>query len=163
MPTFDIVSRLDMQEVRNAVDQAAREVSTRYDFRNTGTSIVLGDDTITLNSTTGDRLAAARQVLEEKLVRRKVSLKALDYGTGPGGRPGHGAPSGGPAGRHLNGPVPGAQQVHQGPRHQGACSRPPRATSCGCSPRSATTLQAVIAALKEDDFDLPLQYVNFRG
>ena len=80
MPTFDVVSRLDMQEVRNAVDQAAREVSTRYDFRNTGTSVVLGDGFITMNSSTEDRLAAARIVLEEKLVRRKVSLKALDYG-----------------------------------------------------------------------------------
>ncbi|MYJ35920.1 MAG: DUF520 family protein, partial [Acidimicrobiaceae bacterium] len=80
MPTFDVVSRLDMQEVRNAVDQAAREVSTRYDFRNTGTSMALGEGSITLNSSTEDRLAAARQVLEEKLVRRKVSLKALDYG-----------------------------------------------------------------------------------
>ena len=131
MPTFDIVSRLDMQEVRNAVDQAAREVNTRYDFRNTGTSIVLGDDTITLNSSTEDRLAAARQVLEEKLVRRKVSLKALDYGKVQEAARATVRQVAGTAGRHLFGPVPRTQQVHQGPRPQGRAVVHPRRPAAG--------------------------------
>ena len=80
MPTFDVVSQVDFQEVRNAVDQAAREVSTRYDFKNTNSSLELSEDAIDMASATEDRLIALRQVLEEKLVRRKVSLKALDYG-----------------------------------------------------------------------------------
>ena len=50
MPTFDVVSELDMQEVRNAVDQASREISTRYDFKNTGSSVELGEKTIELNT-----------------------------------------------------------------------------------------------------------------
>ena len=79
MPSFDVVSEIDQQEIRNAVDQAHREVSTRYDFKGTGTTIELGDDEIKLHSSSEDRLAALRQVLEEKLVKRQVSLKALDY------------------------------------------------------------------------------------
>ncbi len=80
MPSFDIVSQVDLQEVRNAVDQASREVANRYDFKNTGASVELADHTITLRADSEDRLAALRQVLEEKLVKRKVSLKAVDYG-----------------------------------------------------------------------------------
>src|SRR5262249_56550888 len=80
MPTFDVVSELDMQEVRNAVDQAQREVTTRFDFKNTGSTIELTPKTIELHTESEPRLQALTQVLEEKLVRRKVSLKALSYG-----------------------------------------------------------------------------------
>jgi len=80
MSSFDVVSQIDMQEVRNAVDQAAREVSTRYDFKGTGSGVTLSDAGIALASNSEDRLNALRQVLEEKLVRRKVSLKAVSYG-----------------------------------------------------------------------------------
>ena len=80
MPTFDVVSELDMQEVRNAVDQASREISTRFDFKNTGSSIELKEKEIDLHTESEPRLAALKQVLEEKLVKRQVSLKALDRG-----------------------------------------------------------------------------------
>ena len=80
MASFDVVSEIDMQEVRNAVDQASREVSTRYDFKDTGSEVKLNDENISLVSSSEDRLNALRQVLEEKLVKRKVSLKALSYG-----------------------------------------------------------------------------------
>ena len=80
MPTFDIVSQVDMQEVRNAVDQAQRELATRFDFKGTESTVELHDMELRLHSSTEDRLRAVVQVLEEKLVRRKVSLKALEYG-----------------------------------------------------------------------------------
>src|SRR3712207_5042243 len=80
MPTFDVVSQVDHQEVRNAVDQARREVATRFDFKDTGSTIELGATEIELRSSTEDRLKALVQVLEEKLVRRSVPLKALSYG-----------------------------------------------------------------------------------
>jgi len=80
MPTFDVVSEVDMQEVRNAVDQASREVGTRFDFKDTGSSIELSGQDMHLTSSTEDRLRALTQVLEEKLVKRSVSLKALDRG-----------------------------------------------------------------------------------
>ncbi|MEX2627162.1 MAG: YajQ family cyclic di-GMP-binding protein [Ilumatobacteraceae bacterium] len=80
MPSFDIVSEVDRQEVRNAVDQAQREVSTRFDFKNTDSSIEQNELALTLRSVSEDRLAALRVVLEEKLVKRGVSLKGLEYG-----------------------------------------------------------------------------------
>ena len=80
MPTFDVTSEVDMQEIRNAVDQASRELVTRFDFKGTNSTVELGEDAITLNSSTEDRMIALRQVLEEKLVKRKVSLKSLDWG-----------------------------------------------------------------------------------
>jgi uncharacterized protein YajQ (UPF0234 family) len=80
MASFDVVSEVDRQEVRNAIDQAQREIGTRFDFKNTNSSIEQNELTFTLRSVTEDRLTALRQVLEEKLVKRGVSLKGLDYG-----------------------------------------------------------------------------------
>jgi cyclic-di-GMP-binding protein len=79
MASFDVVSEVDRQEVRNAIDQAQREIGTRFDFKNTNSSIEQTELTFTLRSVTEDRLTALRQVLEEKLVKRGVSLKGLDY------------------------------------------------------------------------------------
>ncbi|MGA0299299.1 MAG: DUF520 family protein, partial [Ilumatobacteraceae bacterium] len=80
MPSFDVVSEVDAQEVRNAVDQAQREVSTRFDFKNTNSTIEQNDMVLTLQTVSEDRLAALRLVLEERLVKRGVSLKGVDYG-----------------------------------------------------------------------------------
>ena len=80
MPSFDVVSELDEQEIRNAVDQARRELSTRFDFKGTDSVVELKDTVIELESASEERLAAVVVVLQEKLVRRKVSLKALDFG-----------------------------------------------------------------------------------
>ncbi len=80
MASFDVVSEVDRQEVRNAVDQAQREIGTRFDFKGTDSSIEQADLVLTLRSVSEDRLTALRQVLEEKLVRRQVSLKGLEYG-----------------------------------------------------------------------------------
>jgi uncharacterized protein YajQ (UPF0234 family) len=78
MPTFDVVSKIQMHEVDNAIQQAQKEVSTRYDFRDTNTTIELGDEGITLKSSSESRVDAAYSVLQEKLAKRKVSLRSLD-------------------------------------------------------------------------------------
>jgi len=80
MPSFDIVSQVDMQEVRNAVDQSMREVVNRYDFKGTDTKISLTDDGIVIESATDHRVEAAIDVLQTKLVKRKVSLKSISGG-----------------------------------------------------------------------------------
>ena len=77
MATFDISSEFNKQEVINAVDQCHREISNRYDFRNTNTSVNLIETSILLKSSTLDRLLAAEQVLKEKFVKRNVSIKFL--------------------------------------------------------------------------------------
>lgn len=79
--SFDVVSKVDHQEVDNAINQAAREVRQRFDFKGTGTTVAWsGDETISISSQTEEKVKAALDVLESKLVRRKVSLKALDAG-----------------------------------------------------------------------------------
>ena len=80
MPSFDIVSEVDRQEVRNAIDQAQREISTRFDFKNTNSTIEQKDLVLTLHTVSQDRLNALKVVLEERLVKRGVSLKGLDWG-----------------------------------------------------------------------------------
>src|SRR4051812_32235052 len=80
MPTFDVVSEVDRQELRNAVDQTQREVTTRFDFKDTGSTVELSDTERGRPPSPGARLRALRQVLEEKLVKRQVSLKALAWG-----------------------------------------------------------------------------------
>ena len=77
MATFDISSEFNKQEVTNAVDQCHREISNRYDFRDTNTSVSLMDSSILLKSSTQDRMLAAEQVLREKFVKRNVSVKFL--------------------------------------------------------------------------------------
>ncbi|MDW3216121.1 MAG: YajQ family cyclic di-GMP-binding protein [Ilumatobacteraceae bacterium] len=80
MPSFDVVSEVDRQEVRNAVDQASREIANRFDFKNTNSSIEQNELVLTLATVSEDRLDALRTVLEEKLVKRGVSLRGVEYG-----------------------------------------------------------------------------------
>jgi|SRR5579884_1471669 len=150
-----------MQEVRNAVDQASREVSTRFDFKNTDSSIELNDHEIRLHSATEDRLRALVQVVEEKLVRRKVSLKALDYGkieeAAKGAarqnitiKAGISADNARAINRHIKDKAPkGVSSSTQGDQVR-------------VSAKKRDDLQATIASLKEEDFGIPLQFENFR-
>ena len=76
--SFDVVSKVNPQEVANALDQTRREIGQRFDFKNTGTSIERSDDAVVIRSGTEQRALAALDVFKEKLVKRSVSLKALD-------------------------------------------------------------------------------------
>lgn len=161
MPTFDVTSEVDMQEVRNAVDQAAREVSQRYDFKGTNSSVELGETSIAMATASEDRLNALKQVLEEKLVKRKVSLKVLDYGKvedASGGTVRQDATI--TAGinsdkaRDINKFIKGLGMKGIQSQTQGEQVR--------VSGKKRDQLQDVIAALKEHDFDIPLQFGNFR-
>ena len=161
MPSFDIVSEINLQEIRNAVDQADREIRNRFDFKGTESSVELGDDSIKLESSSEDRLAALVIVLEEKLVRRKVSLKSLDWSSieeASGGRArqtaGLKAGINNDNARVLNKMIKdmglkGVQSQTQGDQL--------RVTG-----KKRDVLQEVISALKESDIDLPLNFVNFR-
>ena len=161
MPTFDVVSEVDMQEVKNAVDQASREVTTRFDFKNTDSSIELSGQEINLHSSTEDRLKALVQVLEEKLVRRQVSLKSLDQGKVEEAakasvrqtisiRAGIDADRAKQINKHIKDlKLKGVSSSTQGDqvRVQG---------------KKRDDLQAAIASLKGADFGIPLQFQNFR-
>jgi len=161
MPSFDVVSEIDEQEVRNAVDQAQREVTTRYDFKNTGSEIELGKGEVLLRSGTEDRVAALRQVVEEKFVRRKLSLKVLDWGkveeaAGSRVRQRAGLRAGisTDTARDLNKRIKAMAQKGVQSQTQGDVIR--------VTAKKRDDLQAVIAGLKEADVELPLQFKNFR-
>ncbi|HLI44718.1 MAG TPA: YajQ family cyclic di-GMP-binding protein [Acidimicrobiales bacterium] len=161
MPTFDVTSEIDLQEVRNAVDQASREVATRFDFKNTGASIELGEKEITLHAPTEDRLRALAQVLEEKLVRRQVSLKALSYGKVEEAAKG--------TVRQVVTLTAGissdkAKAINKKVKELGlkGVSSQTQGEQVRVSGKKRDDLQAVIAALKSEDFDIPLQFGNFR-
>jgi uncharacterized protein YajQ (UPF0234 family) len=160
MPSFDIVSQVDIQEVRNAVDQANREIVNRYDFKGTDSSIRLSDDGITVESSAEGRLEAAVDVLKSKLIRRKVSLKSIAGGEPKqigGGRfqsvftlnEGIAQDAAKELSKQIRDMKLKVQVQIQGDqlRVQG---------------KKRDDLQEVIAAIKALDFRLPLQYVNFR-
>jgi cyclic-di-GMP-binding protein len=161
MPSFDIVSEVDMQEVRNAVDQANREASTRFDFKGTDSSVEVGDGELLLRSSTEDRLRALHQVLEEKLVRRQVSLKALDDGKME-------EASGGSA-RQKIAIRAGISQDHAKRLNRfikdlglKGVSSQTQGAQLRVTGKKRDDLQAVIAACKAEDFGIPLQFENFR-
>jgi uncharacterized protein YajQ (UPF0234 family) len=161
MPTFDVVSQVDMQEVKNAVDQAERELTTRFDFKGTGSAIELAGQELTLRSSTEDRLKAVVQVLEEKLVRRKISLKALDFGKVEEAakstvrqqltiKAGINSDQARAINKFIKDKAPkGVSSSTQGDQV--------RVTS-----KKRDELQTAIAALREEDFGVPLQFENFR-
>ena len=161
MASFDVVSEVDVQEVRNAVDQTHREISTRFDFKNTGSDIELGEGKITMKSATEDRLAALRQVLEERLVKRKVSLKSLDYGKVE-------EASGGTARQEVT-LVAGissekAKEINKfikGLNLKGVQSQT-QGEQVRVTSKKRDDLQGVISALKAEDLGIPLQFENFR-
>lgn len=159
--SFDVVSEVDLQEVANAVDQARREVATRFDFKNTDTGISQDADLIEVRSSTEDRLKAAVDVLKDKLVRRKVSLKALSEGpVQPGAKAtvkqalhiSRGINE--DKARDLNKFIKGLGLKKVQTQVQGDQLR--------VSAPKKDDLQAVIQALREEDFGIPLQFTNYR-
>ena len=161
MPTFDIVSEVDMQEVRNAVDQANREAATRFDFKNTDSSIELGEKELVLRSSTDDRLKALHQVLDEKLVKRQVSLKAFDAGKVEEAQKGtarqHVAIRAGITSDH-------AKRLNKFIKDLGlkGVSSQTQGEQLRVSGKKRDDLQEVIAKCKAEDFGIPLQFTNFR-
>ena len=161
MPTFDVVSEVDMQEVRNAVDQANREAGTRFDFKGTDSEIELGEKDLVLRSSTEDRLRALHQVLQEKLVRREVSLKALEDGKVEEAakntvrqRIAINAGISTDHAKRINKFVKDLNLKGVSSQAQGDQLR--------VSGKKKDDLQAAIAALKGEDFGIPLQFTNFR-
>jgi hypothetical protein len=161
MPSFDVVSQVDRQEVRNAVDQAQRELATRFDFKGTNSSIEQADLVLTLRSVSDDRLRAVRQVLEERLVKRGVSLKGLEYGAVE--------QAAGDTVRQVVTITVGissdrARQINKLIKDRGpkGVSSQTQGDQVRVTGKKRDDLQAVIAMLKAEDLGVPLQFENFR-
>lgn len=160
MPSFDVVSELDHHEIDNAVDQAKRELVQRYDFKGTETTMERTPNEITIRSNAEGRLAAALQVLEEKVVRRKVSLKTLDAQEPQ--------PAGGSTWKQSIVLREGVDKekakliVKAIKDSKLKVQASIQGDAIRVNGKKRDDLQAAIAMLKEQDFDLPLQFNNFR-
>ena len=161
MPTFDVVSEIDRQEVRNAVDQASREVSTRYDFKGTDSTIELTDKAIELHTESEARLQALTQVLEEKLVKRGVSLKALSYGKVEEATTGTVRQT---VTLNVGISTDKAKEIGKFVKELGlkGVSHQIQGDQLRISGKKRDDLQSAIAAMKDHDFAVPLQFTNFR-
>ena len=158
--SFDIVSEVDTQEVRNAYDQANREIITRFDFKGTDTAISLDEDLIEVRSSTENRLEAALEVLKDKMVRRGIPLKALTEGPVLPAARGHYRQNvhvskgiNDEKGREITKFVRGLAVKVQ-TQVQGDQLR--------MTGKKKDDLQAVIQAVKAEDFGIPLQFTNYR-
>lgn len=158
--SFDVVSQADMEEVRNAVNMAQKEIATRYDFKKSVSSITLEGEALVLISDDDGKLRQVIELLEEKLVRRKVPLKALQYGK---------------IEEALGGTVRQRVTVTQGIPDDKAKAiikllrqrfKRVKVQIQGDTLRvfssSKDELQAVMAALREEDWGIPLQFINYR-
>ncbi len=161
MPSFDIVSEVDMQEVRNAVDQTNREAATRFDFKGTDSTVEIGEKELTLHSSTEDRLRALYQVLQEKLVKRQVSLKSFDAQKIEEATKG--------TARQRLVIVAGISQEHAKKLNKfikdlglKGLSSQTQGEQLRVTGKKRDDLQAVIAGAKAEDFGIPLQFINFR-
>ena len=158
--SFDIVSKVDRQEVDNALNQAGKEITQRYDFKNVGASVAWSGEKILMEANSEDRVKAILDVLQDKLVKRGVSLKALDAGE--------------PAlsGKEYkiwaelkeglsqeNAKKLGKIIRDEGPKN---AKVQVQGDELRVSSKSRDDLQSVIALLKGKDLDFAVQFVNYR-
>jgi uncharacterized protein YajQ (UPF0234 family) len=159
--SFDVVSKVDRQEVDNALNQAAKELATRFDFRGTDTSIAWkGDETIELTSSTEERAKAAVDVFKEKLIRRDISMKAFDAG-----EPNASGKTYKVTGNLVQGiSSENAKKITKLVRDEGpkGVKTQIQGDEVRVSSKKRDDLQAVIALLKNSDLDVALQFVNYR-
>ena len=160
-PSFDVVSKVDRQEVDNALNQAAKELSQRFDFRGTGTSIAwAGDEAISVESETEERAKAAVEVFKDKLVKRQISLKAFEVG-----EPASSGKIYKISGKILQGiETAKAKEISKVIRDEKlkGVQAQIQGDQLRVSGKKKDDLQAVIALLKGQDFGIALQFVNYR-
>ena len=161
MPSFDVVSEIDRQELRNAIDQAQRELANRFDFKNTNSSIEQKELVITLATVSEDRLRALRTLLEEKLVKRQISLKGLEWGKIE--------QASGDTVRQVVTVKVGinsdkAREINKMIKEKGpkGVSSQTQGEQVRVTSKKRDDLQSVISLLKGADLGIPLQFNNFR-
>ena len=161
MPSFDVVSEVDRQELRNAVDQAQRELDNRFDFKNTDSSIEQKELVLTLRTSSEDRLRALKVLLEEKFVKRGLSLKGIEWGKVER--------ASGESVRQVVTVQVGinsdkAREINKLIKEKGpkGVSSQTQGDQIRVTGKKRDDLQAVIALLKGQDLGVPLQFENFR-
>jgi uncharacterized protein YajQ (UPF0234 family) len=158
--TFDIVSKVDKMEADNAVNQAQKEIATRYDFKGVGASIEWSGEKLLLKASAEERVKAVLEVLEQKFIKRGISLRSLDSGKAY------------PSGKEFRIEVglkngissEDAKAVAKIIRDEGPKSVKAQiqGDELRVQSKSRDDLQATMALLKAKDLEVDLQFVNFR-
>ena len=159
--TFDIVSKIDMQEVSNAIQQATKEVTTRFDLKDSKSTIALEKDAIVVHSADDYKLKAVNEILGQKLVKRGVSLKGLTYGVVE-------PAAGGTAKQKITMqqgiPIEKAREIVKLIKDS---KKKVQASIQGdlvrVSGKDRDALQEVIAMLRAKDFGIDMQFTNYRS
>ncbi|HYK01419.1 MAG TPA: YajQ family cyclic di-GMP-binding protein [Thermoanaerobaculia bacterium] len=159
--SFDVVSKTDMQEVANAIQQAQKELAQRFDFKGSKSSIELSGEELVLVSDDEGKLVSVKDILESKLVKRKVSLKAIDYQK---------------LEQAAGGTVRQRAKIVQGIEVEKAkaivktikdakvkVQASIQADQVRVTGRSKDDLQRAMTLVKETDYGIPLQFTNYRG
>lgn len=159
--SFDVVSKVDRQEVDNALNQASKELSTRFDFRGTGAKVAWsGEDAMTIEAETEERCRAAIEVVKTKLVRRDISLKSFEVGEpAPAGKVYR------TTGRILQGiSQDKAKEIAKAVRDEKlkGVQAQIQGDQLRITGKKKDDLQAVITLLKSRDFGVALQFTNYR-
>lgn len=160
LSSFDIVSDYDVQELKNALDQTEREIATRFDLKDTKTTIEHKGEELTINTNSDMTLHTVHDVLESKFVKRGLSLKILDYGKeeeASGGRVRQVV--------KLKKGIPDdlAKQITKRIRDEFRKTTPQiQGSAIRVQAKNRDDLQAVIAALKAEDYPVALQFTNYR-
>lgn len=160
--SFDVVSKVDKQEVANALNQAQKEIAQRYDFKNVGASIEFSGEKVLMKANSEERCRAVLDVFQTKLVKRGVSLKSLDVGEG--------TPKLSGKEYRLEGSLKdGISQENAKKISKLIRDEFPKTVKASIqgdelrvSSKSKDDLQGVIAMLKGADLDVALQFVNYR-
>ena len=158
--TFDIVSKVDKMEADNAVNQAQKEIATRYDFKNVGASVEWSGEKLLLKASAEERVKAVLEVVEQKFIKRGISLRSLDEGDPY------------PSGKEYRIEIglkngissEDAKKVSKIIRDEGPKSVKSQiqGDELRVQSKSRDDLQATMAMLKAKDLDVDLQFVNFR-
>jgi len=161
MPSFDVVSEVDRPELKNAVDQAQRELANRFDFKNTNSSIEQKDLILTIRTSSEDRLRALKLLLEEKFVKRQVSLKGIDWGKVE--------TASGESVRQVVTVKVGinsdkAREINKLIKEKGpkGVSSQTQGEQIRVTGKKRDDLQETMSLLKSSDLEVPLQFENFR-
>lgn len=159
--SFDIVSQFDEQELVNALDQTRREVQTRFDLKDTKTEIAHSKDTITITTESEMTLKSVRDILETKAIKRGLSLKIFKYNkeeSASGGRVRQSVQLQQGISQEL------AKEINKQIRESFPKVKPQiQGEAIRVTAKSRDELQAVIAFLKNKDYPVALQYINYRG
>ncbi|MDP6530829.1 MAG: YajQ family cyclic di-GMP-binding protein [Arenicellales bacterium] len=160
MPSFDVVSEVDWHEVSNAVNQANREVSNRFDFKGSDARVEQSESVLTIYADDDFKINQVRDILDTKLVKRGIDIACLEAGEVQ--ERGAGKAQQQVAIRHGIKPVMAKSLVKKIKASKLKVQAAIQGEQLRVSGKKRDDLQAVIALLKEEDADLPLQYVNFR-